>query len=266
MGRTFLQDSKILPNEGIMKKYFAVSDIHSFYPMVNTALNREGFDRTNPDHIVIICGDAFDRGDFSVELFAFMKQLNEENRLVYVRGNHEDLFVELATVDKGKPHSHHISNGTYDTALQLTGYSFASSIRSEDFAGAIRETDLFKRIIPAMKPYYETANYVFVHGWIPSIRERNGSYSYYSTWREARASEWANARWINGIDAAQQALEDKTIICGHWHVSYGHSKYEGKGSEFGEDADFSPYYGPGIIAIDACTARSKKVNVILIED
>jgi hypothetical protein len=117
-----------------------------------------------------------------------------------------------------------------------------------------------------MKPYYETANYVFVHGWIPSIRERNGSYSYYSTWREAGASEWANARWINGIDAAQQALEDKTIICGHWHVSYGHSKYEGKGSEFGEDADFSPYYGPGIIAIDACTARSKKVNVILIED
>lgn len=58
----------------------------------------------------------------------------------------------------------------------------------------------------------------------------------------------------------------KTIVCGHWHTSYGHSKYEHKGTEFGEDADFSPYYGPGIIAIDACTAFSGKVNCLVIED
>ena len=44
------------------------------------------------------------------------------------------------------------------------------------------------------------------------------------------------------------------------------SKYEHKGIEFGEDADFSPYYGPGIIAIDACTAFSGKVNCLVIED
>ena len=30
--------------------------------------------------------------------------------------------------------------------------------------------------------------------------------------------------------------------------------------------DFSPYYGPGIIAIDACTAFSGKVNCLVIED
>ena len=60
--------------------------------------------------------------------------------------------------------------------------------------------------------------------------------------------------------------EHKTIVCGHWHTSYGHSKYEHKGTEFGEDADFSPYYGPGIIAIDACTAFSGKVNCLVIED
>ena len=44
------------------------------------------------------------------------------------------------------------------------------------------------------------------------------------------------------------------------------SKYEHKGTEFGEDADFSPYYGPGIIAIDACTAFSGKSNCLVIED
>lgn len=45
-----------------------------------------------------------------------------------------------------------------------------------------------------------------------------------------------------------------------------YSKYEHKGTEFGEDADFSPYYGPGIIAIDACTAFSGKSNCLVIED
>ena len=42
--------------------------------------------------------------------------------------------------------------------------------------------------------------------------------------------------------------------------------YENKGSEFGPDADFSPYYGPGMIALDACTAFSRKVNVIILDD
>ena len=75
-----------------------------------------------------------------------------------------------------------------------------------------------------------------------------------------------SARWINGMDAAQTAADDKTVVCGHWHASYGHSRYEKKCTEFGPDADFSPYYGPGVIAIDACTAHSMRINVLVIED
>jgi hypothetical protein len=37
--------------------------------------------------------------------------------------------------------------------------------------------------------------------------------------------------------------------------------------EFGEGADFSPYYyDDKLIAIDACTAYSGKVNVLVLED
>ena len=80
------------------------------------------------------------------------------------------------------------------------------------------------------------------------------------------AFEWKRARWHHGMDAAQSCMEEKTILCGHWHSSYGHWKYEHKGSEFGEDADFSPYYGNGIIALDACTAFSNRINVVVLED
>ena len=70
------------------------------------------------------------------------------------------------------------------------------------------------------------------------------------------------------MESARQGViePNKTIICGHWHCSYGHAKIEGVGSEFDIDADFSPYKAKGIIAIDACTAHSKKINCIVVED
>ena len=141
-----------------------------------------------------------------------------------------------------------------------------ASIRHYDFADAEKNTPFYKNIIPAMVDYFETEHYVFTHGWIPCIPNRDKSYSYISSWRESDREQWNQARWFNGMDAAQTADENKTIVCGHWHTSYGHSKYEHKGTEFGEDADFSPYYGPGIIAIDACTAFSGKANCLVIED
>ena len=48
------------------------------------------------------------------------------------------------------------------------------------------------------------------------------SYSYISSWRESDREQWNRARWFNGMDAAQNADENKTIVCGHWHTSYGH--------------------------------------------
>ena len=62
-------------------------------------------------------------------------------------------------------------------------------------------------------------------------------------WRNAGSDDWWEARWINGMDAWSQGVceQGKTIVCGHFHCSYGHSQIEHKGSEFGEDADFEPF-------------------------
>ena len=38
------------------------------------------------------------------------------------------------------------------------------------------------------------------------------------------------------------------------------------GGEFDNNPNFTPYYGDGIIALDACTPVSKKVNCIVVED
>ena len=123
-----------------------------------------------------------------------------------------------------------------------------------------------------MLNYFETDHYIFVHGWI--VCEATGyggqasSFKYMSDWRNAEPIDWDFARWYNGMDAAQMGIiePNKTIVCGHWHCSYGHAKLECNGEEWGSSADFSPYYGNGIIAIDACTAVSGEINCIIFED
>lgn len=39
-----------------------------------------------------------------------------------------------------------------------------------------------------------------------------------------------------------------------------------KGRQYDEDADHSSFYGDRIIAIDACTPLSKKINCLVLED
>lgn len=70
------------------------------------------------------------------------------------------------------------------------------------------------------------------------------------------------------MEAAHNGIVEngKTIVCGHWHCSFGHAYYEGDGGEFDNAPNFTPYYGKGIIALDACTPVSKMVNCIVIED
>jgi hypothetical protein len=131
-----------------------------------------------------------------------------------------------------------------------------------------------KDFIYGMADYFETKNYIFVHGWIPlkcndklpMHYTQNRKFKFNPDWREASHSEWEQARWGNPYSLASQGfLPDKTVVFGHWHCSTGWAKTIGS-SEFGNGAIFDPFYGDGFISIDACTAHSGKCNVVVIED
>lgn len=248
-------------------RYYVTSDTHGFYTPLVDALKKAGYFEDTSPHKLMILGDLFDRGMEAVKLQEFVLDLMTRDEIILIRGNHEDLFEELVTEDSGAAYSYHVSNGTYETALRLTDYDLAmAAIRRYDFAEAGQKTPYFTKIIPTMLDYYETEHYIFTHGWIPCVEERSGQLSYYGTWRQADRDGWRKARWYNGMMAAKTARADKTVVCGHWHASFGHSNFEHKGSEFGADADFTPYYGGGVIAIDACTAHTGFVNCIVIDE
>lgn len=247
-------------------KYYVTADVHGFYTLLREELEKAGFFREEGPHKLLVLGDLLDRGEEANEMQDFILGLMERDEVILVRGNHEDLFLRMLNEDGALPVRPHVGNGTYGTALQLTGFDTDTAQEHNlEFAEKARETPYYQKIIPATIDYYETDRYIFVHGWIP-CRQNDTDYEYDPDWRSAGPEAWKKARWYHGIDAARTCGEEKTILCGHWHASYGHAIYEHIGSEFGEDADFSPYYAPGIIALDACTAVSGRVNVVVIED
>ena len=76
-----------------------------------------------------------------------------------------------------------------------------------------------------------------------------------------------NAMWGNPFKLADIGLNQtgKTIVFGHFHTSFKWSIVTGC-SEFGEDAKFEVYIGKDYIGIDACTAHTGEVNVLVLED
>jgi len=249
-----------------MPKLFCVSDVHGFYDEMIAALDDAGFQKDNPDHWLISCGDEWDRGPNPIAVMKFFSGLE---RKVIIRGNHMQLFEELCY--RCAPGWYDNSNGTLDTVLCVGNYNLDSEF---DLCceRALNRTRKYRR---DMVTYFETKNHIFVHSWIPLIKKDNLPAHYTNDrkfvfdplWREATGKQWDTAMWGNPFDMAEQGLNQtgKTIVFGHWHSSTGWAKTEGR-SEFGDDARFDVYHGDGFIAIDACTAHSGKCNVLVLED
>lgn len=191
-------------------KYYVISDTHGFYTETHKALTNAGYFADQEPHKLLMLGDIMDRGQKAIQMQKFVLDLMEKDEVVLVKGNHEDFFELFATEDQGLPLRHHVHNGTYGTALQLTGFDpVMAQIKHWDFAEVARNTPYYKQIIPAMVDYFETQNHVFVHGWIPSIPRHGKQVDYRADWRNADRNAWQAARWINGIDAAQSCGEEK---------------------------------------------------------
>lgn len=231
-------------------KFFIISDVHSFYtPMIN-ALNEAGFEKDNPNHWLISCGDNFDRGDESQKVLNFLLSLPQKT---LVRGNHEDLIMDC--INRGYPEWHDGSNGTIKTIREL-GHEHLNSFELASEVTRIKLEPLFNQMVN----YFETKNYVFVHSFIPynTIKEE---------WRKAVNAEWKKARWHDPFALCKKGLwkEDKKLVFGHWHTSKEWSKVLNT-PEHGEGAIYDIFETDEYIGLDACTVLSNKVNVLVVED
>lgn len=248
-----------------MKKYFVFSDVHGFYDILKNALDKAGFDKDNPDHIIISCGDLMDRGRQPRECVEFVMSLPADRRIL-VMGNHEDLLDKLLIYQSPLPHD--ISNGTLCTVLDFVGKHQLNENNEVSMGVLIadmldmRSDPLYQSYCEALVPYAEVGKNVFVHGWLPNLN-----------YADATLREWKEAMWYNGMECWSEdkaKFDGKTIFCGHWNTSWGHSNLHHLGTEWGEDPDtyacFDTFIDEGIVALDACTAFSRQVNVYTFEE
>lgn len=285
-------------------KYFVISDIHGFYDEMIECLNKKGYDKDNPNHILIVCGDIFDRGTQPLEVYNFLRSIPKERRIL-IRGNHETLLKEL--VERNHYENHDIHNGTVDTLFLIRYgktldefnhdyyHELGTSLSTEWNSIRHNKSLLMDRIYEGKIKeildwiysdewinYYETNNYIFVHSWIPVEEHidfnkslacgmfiKTGSDTYREDWRNATQTEWEDAMWPCPWKKAKAGLNKtgKTIVCGHWHTSdffNNLSKSKDK-----KDINHNPIFISKrykLIGLDACTVVTHKINVFTFEE
>lgn len=210
-----------------MKTYFVISDIHSFYDEMIKSLDDAGFDRNNKEHILIVCGDIFDRGTKPLEVYHYLRTLPRDRRIL-VRGNHELLLKQL--YNRKFYLSHDIHNGTFDTlcyicdqptykdnlwymtSLEIDGKEEdAERIATERDKCLYEDNQLIKDILEWIDSdewcnYYELGQFIFVHSFIPLTQHidwnksavcnfivKEGPDTYREDWRNATQTEWEDA-------------------------------------------------------------------------
>ena len=235
------------------KKLFVVSDVHGHYTLLKEALDQAGFDKDNEDHLLICCGDYFDRGDENMEVLRFFERLKHK---VLLRGNHEDMLLKLLQTGKLLPH--HYINGTISTLRNIFGkYSIDPANDTIDFSGKTSITERLCEFIEETVDYYETEHYVFVHGWLPENALTPEAR------QKASLEAWEKARWIKWNERYEglRPLPNKILICGHLPAYYANALDLSRGKNC---CDI--FHGNGLIAIDAGTADTQHINVLVLED
>jgi len=235
-------------------KRFVISDPHGFYTETMAALERAGYDSNDPTHLLICLGDVFDRGTEQKPLLDFF--LSVENK-VMIRGNHDARLAAL--LEGARFESYDKVNGTIKTLEGFFG-RLATSKGSLRVGKEDETVAKIKRLLADMVDYYEWGDYIFTHGWLPVDDALPPVVL--PDWRNASSEAWEDAQWAEWQQFyGKVALpEGKTLVCGHRSANLGHLFDPTRFAD-----DYTPFYGDHLIALDACTARSGVVNVLVLE-
>ena len=224
-------------------KYFVFSDIHSCLNELKVALIKAGYNANGNDHKLLFLGDAFDKGHQHYETYLFLKNNIENNKLIWVIGNHDLFLLHSLAINKA-------SRFTNDTIKDIAK-GLDCNCNEAEYIKVLKDNGVDKFIINNTLNYYETNNYVFTHGTIPF----NTDNTYDANWRNRN-----NKEWYRYITTGYKKLVDnnikipnKTLVCGH--------QFCGE-----KNKSALPYYTEGIIAIDGNCYKTGVMNVIVIED
>lgn len=174
--------------------YYIIGDIHGMLYKLES-LYDEICKLITVDDTVIFLGDYIDRGPHSFEVIEFLFSVSEAHRTVFLKGNHEDMFLNFL-------YGHDTSNIFIINGGDATLRSYKENVQ---YAGVPeRHIEFFK----SLSLYYEHDDFIAVHA---GISPRYGS---------VELQPEQDCLWIREEFFRNPRKWEKTVIFGHTPTMY----------------------------------------------
>ncbi len=136
---------------------FAIGDIHGCLDKLDDLLDRIA---PGPEDILVFLGDYIDRGDSGKEVVERLIGLSERISCVFLRGNHEDMF--LTFLEFGSNKTLYFANGGMRT---VESYIRPAAFTSSDQAARAMPAH-HRHFYSHLRWSYENDTHLFVHAGI----------------------------------------------------------------------------------------------------
>lgn len=223
-----------------MKRMLAISDIHGELEKFNRLLKKVNY-HSEKDQLILL-GDYVDRGPDSCGVLNKVMELEEEGAIV-LRGNHDDMMVAAAE-NEPKAWERWIKNGALETLR-----SYEPRMKT----ARLPTSDVFKNHVDFIKKlnyYYETEQYIFVHGGVHPKTPLNETDPYVLV--------WIRDEFHNGYNG------DQTVVFGHTRTARLHGNPDNHQVYFGDNnivgIDGGAVYGGQLNCYDATNNKTYKVD------
>ena len=140
-----------------MMRTFAIGDIHGRLDLLEDLVGRI---EPGKEDILVFLGDYIDRGPRIVETIDYLIDLAKEVPCIFLRGNHEDMFLEF--LEFGTNKSLYFANGGMKTVESYLGGELFVSHTHVAHALSQKHRDFYANL----RWYYEDRYYIYVHAGI----------------------------------------------------------------------------------------------------
>ena len=237
-------------------KYFIVSDIHGFYDELLEALEKVDYDALNRNHKLIVCGDMFDRGPKSFEVYEYLKELHNNDKVIILQGNHEVFLIDYLS-EQVRVAFNIERNGFFETVSSF-GKEINIKMDQSNIDSVLKYKEDINNAFPDLKEwlsnlplYYETKMHIFVHAGLDKL-------STDETWKDSnkRTMHW-ESKFYDDKEFDTSSIS-KLIVAGHTRTHKMPS--EGRVGEHGI------YKSSNKVMIDGCVEKSRIINVYIFEE
>lgn len=262
------------------KKMFIISDLHGCYDETIKALEEAGYDENNSEHKLICLGDIFDRGSQSLALYEYLKRLSDENKAIVLPGNHALFLIQF--LNGSYSPFNYLHNGLNETIADFWHRTapFESWCTLEGNCAMTQENyakwvdicrkdinEEYPELLPWLKSlprYFETKNYIMVHGAIDTkVLDWHNPHCY-----RGNLIDWDALDFNDGSFFGEQIINtNKTVVIGHFGTEQLREMYPNLTTKDNEEPYNILIRDDGrIIAIDSTVVLSHKINVLVLED